>query len=49
MRIEYVKYSVQEQIAHTLKGVGSKQAAKDVKDCQIVLKPSPKGTVPGFW
>lgn len=48
-RIEYVKYSVQDQIAHTLKGIGSNQSPKDVKNCPLPLKDSPKGTVPGFW
>jgi hypothetical protein len=49
LRIEYVKFSVKDQIARTLKGIGSAQAPQDVKDCEPMLKASPKGTVPGFW
>ena len=49
LRIEYVRFSVNEQIANTLKGIGSKQSPKDVKDCEPALKASPRGTMPGFW
>jgi hypothetical protein len=49
IRIKYVKFSVKEQIAHTLKGIGSSQSPDDVQDCDPSLKPSPRGTVPGFW
>lgn len=49
LRIKYVKFSVKDQIARTLKGLGSSQAPDDVKDCYPKLKPSPRGTVPGFW
>lgn len=49
VRMKYVKFSVKEQIAHTLKGIGSSQAPDQVMDCDLTLKPSPQGTVPGFW
>lgn len=49
LRFKYVKFSVKEQIARTLKGIGSSQSPDDVKECNANLKPSLQGTVPGFW
>ncbi|MCM2282523.1 MAG: hypothetical protein NDI61_11835 [Bdellovibrionaceae bacterium] len=49
IRMEYVKLSVKDQIARVLKGIGSDQSSEDVLDCEPALKPSPQGTVPGFW
>lgn len=49
LRIKYVKLSVKDQIARTLKGVRSTQSPEDVKNCGPSLSPSPKGSVPGFW
>ncbi|MCB0392143.1 MAG: hypothetical protein KDD58_12705, partial [Bdellovibrionales bacterium] len=49
LRLQYVKLSVDDQIANTLKGIGSNQSPSDVKDCDPLLKPSPKGTILGFW
>jgi hypothetical protein len=49
LRIKYVKFSVHDQIANTLKGMGSSQSSDDVKNCEPLLRASPKGTVPGFW
>jgi hypothetical protein len=49
LRLKYVKFSVKDQIARTLKGIGSTQSPEDVKDCEPPLSPSPKGSVPGFW
>ncbi|MEN0060218.1 MAG: hypothetical protein AAGB31_15375 [Bdellovibrio sp.] len=48
-RIKYVKLSVKEQIANTLKGMGSSQNPAEVPVCNPSLKPSPQGTIPGFW
>lgn len=49
LRIEYVKFNLEDQIAYTLKAMGSPQSPSDVKDCEPSLKPSPKGSVLGFW
>lgn len=49
LRKEYLNHSLKEQIANTLKSVSSDQKPEDVNDCNLQLKPSPKGTVIGFW
>jgi hypothetical protein len=49
IRIQYIKINLEDSIVNTLKGIGSTQLAQDIKDCNPELKPSPKGTVPGFW
>ncbi len=49
LRSKYVRLSVNEQIARTMKGIGTSQLPQDVKDCNSTLKPSPKGSLPGFW
>ena len=49
LRIKYVKFSVRDQIAHTLKGIGATISSSDVKECTPNLKSTPKGSVPGFW
>lgn len=48
-RMEYVKRSLSESITSFLKGVKSNLTLKDVKYCEPALKPTPTGTVPGFW
>jgi hypothetical protein len=48
-RIEYIKLSLKEYIPRVLKGIGSTQSPHETKDCDLPLKASPKGTVPGFW
>ena len=47
-RIEYVKYSVTDQVRNTLQGIGANQPTDNVKDCGALL-PTPRGSVPGFW
>lgn len=49
LRMKFVKLSVKDQIARTLKGIGAEQSPHDVKNCEPSLKPSAKGSVPGFW
>lgn len=49
LRLIYVKFSIENQIANTLKGIGSTQSPSDVKVCEPTLKATPKGTVLGFW
>jgi hypothetical protein len=49
LRIRYVRFSVKQQTENTLKAMGSRQPPSEVKDCAGAPKPSPKGTVPGFW
>jgi len=49
MRIEYIKRNLKDNTANVLKGIGSSQTQQETKKCEPALKPSPKGTVPGFW
>ncbi len=48
-RVEYVKLNLQDEIAQTLKGIGTQQSPEQTKNCEPSLKPSPPGTLPGFW
>ena len=48
-RIKYVRFNLKEEIKASLKAFGAKQTPKETQECSSGLKPSPHGTVPGFW
>jgi hypothetical protein len=48
-RMEYVKRSLSASITNFLQGMKSPLTLKDIKYCEPALKPTPTGTVPGFW
>jgi hypothetical protein len=48
-RVEYVRFSVKQQIANTLRAIGINGYPDQVVDCTPALKPTLRGTVPGFW
>ncbi len=49
LRLKYLHMSLYDHEAFFLKANNSVMTPSDVKDCDHALKPSPAGTVPGFW
>lgn len=48
-RADYLKMTLKESIAFFLKFYNSNQLPGNVRECAHTLKPTPAGTVPGFW
>lgn len=48
-RKEWVKLNLRDATANFIKALNLNLAVDDIRDCDLKLKPSPPGTVPGFY
>ena len=49
LRVEYLRNDLKANTVFAMKAIAPNQPVHETKDCETVLKDSPKGTVTGFW